>query len=236
MANIGKSDVVLDVGCGDGDLLSRIKDTHLSIGIDLSSIRVRRAKQKGIEVLVADAQQLPFRKETFTMCFAIEVLEHVHDPPNVIQEVRRVLGQGGCLVVVLPNDHNWFVYRVLAGDFAEALHFRGHLHDLSRLDKLRTAFEGFRTVEVRQNKQKPLILLEGAYKIFVKVATITNRILRSAGLEQNVPLGVSTSVVLRVSQGLRRFLPIPELALHLVVKLVKDPNVRDNIPLSGSTL
>lgn len=56
VAKNGQSQLVLDVGCGDGDLLNKIKDKSATFGIELSSIRARRAKEKGIEVLVADAK------------------------------------------------------------------------------------------------------------------------------------------------------------------------------------
>jgi SAM-dependent methyltransferase len=50
----------------------------------------------------ADAYQLPFRDETFTVALCAEVLEHTHSPAFALREIRRVLKPGGKLLLTTP--------------------------------------------------------------------------------------------------------------------------------------
>lgn len=50
----------------------------------------------------ADAAILPFREGCFDSVVCAELLEHVADPPAVLREVRRVLKDGGILLITVP--------------------------------------------------------------------------------------------------------------------------------------
>ena len=136
LSNVSQLDIVLDVGCGDGNLLRRVEDNIIAVGVEFSSVRARRAKEKGLEIIISDTEQLPFKDGAFTICFAIEVLEHVSAPKKMIHELDRVSSQRARVIVVTPNDKNWFIYRVLAGNISDAFHSYGHLHDFSQLYKI----------------------------------------------------------------------------------------------------
>ena len=58
-----------------------------------------RALAKGLEVVQADAQRLPFEDETFDAVTMISMLHHVDDRQAALAEGRRVLRPGGKLVL-----------------------------------------------------------------------------------------------------------------------------------------
>lgn len=95
-----KSFKVLDVGCGGGLLSNELaKFGHDVTGIDISQESLRVAQTfdvtKSVKYLMADAFNLPFEDKTFDVVTAMDFLEHVDRPFEVIQEFSRVLKPGG---------------------------------------------------------------------------------------------------------------------------------------------
>ena len=64
MAEYAKHLRVLEVGCGTGLVLSRLKETARSArGLDVSPGMVRRARSRGLDVVLGSATALPFADE-----------------------------------------------------------------------------------------------------------------------------------------------------------------------------
>lgn len=95
---------LLDVGCGSGELLTRMRARGwVVIGVEPDPKAAVGARQSGLDVrdgMLADAQ---FDGETFDAVVLSHVIEHVHDPIALVRECRRVLRPGGTLVVLTPN-------------------------------------------------------------------------------------------------------------------------------------
>ncbi len=87
---------VLDVGCGDGVLSERIRQTGaMVVGVDGSADMVRAAKQHGIDARLVDARDLDFEAE-FDAAFSNAALHWMkRDPDAVLAAVRRALSPGG---------------------------------------------------------------------------------------------------------------------------------------------
>jgi glycosyltransferase involved in cell wall biosynthesis/SAM-dependent methyltransferase len=97
---------VLDVGAGDGRYL-RFFESRLSkalvVGCEISLTRAQRMRAKGLRVVVARSEELPFRDGAFDLVTLIEVLEHTQSPARSLEEVRRILRRGGRLALTTPN-------------------------------------------------------------------------------------------------------------------------------------
>lgn len=94
---------VPDVGCGNGAFLSGLRG---AVGVELSKARARVCKSKGLSVVVADGNYLPFRSESFDTITAIEVIEHTCTPYKMLDEFHRVLSCGGEVFLSTPNLAN----------------------------------------------------------------------------------------------------------------------------------
>lgn len=98
---------VLDVGCGEGTMLCEVarKANGASLfGFDISELAARKAAEKGLPAMVADAEAgLPFKDNSFDLVICSEVLEHLFDPERALEEIRRVLKPTGRLIVSVPN-------------------------------------------------------------------------------------------------------------------------------------
>lgn len=95
---------LLDIGCGVGDFLLRVKDSGWKItGIEPSADAKTIAQERlGILPLdPAESHKLP--DNSFEVITLWHVLEHVDDLRFQTSEIKRLLKPGGRLVIALPN-------------------------------------------------------------------------------------------------------------------------------------
>ncbi len=92
--------LILEVGPGRGELAERMArelDARV-IGIDQSERMVALTQARGVEAVVGDVQNLPFRDGIFDCAVAAWMLYHVQDLNRALLELSRVLRPQGRLV------------------------------------------------------------------------------------------------------------------------------------------
>lgn len=98
-------DRLLDIGCGTGALLAAVRRREPRVqvtGIDLvpAMLSVARRRAGGHSRLAAaDAEQLPFPAGSFDVVVSASSFHHWSRPEAGLEEIARVLGQGGRLVL-----------------------------------------------------------------------------------------------------------------------------------------
>lgn len=104
---------LLDVGCGTAPLLVAASGRYERVvGIDVAFrwliLARKRLEEAGVEspIMCACAEALPFGRDEFTHVVLDSTLEHLHDPPSGLREVRRVMRSGGCLFLTTPNRYS----------------------------------------------------------------------------------------------------------------------------------
>jgi SAM-dependent methyltransferase len=97
---------VLDAGCGTGGFLRFLLDEgdfSGSAGVDVAAAAIERARTRVPEadLRVAALRELPFEDGVFDLVVLNDVLQHVADAEIAasLRELRRVLGDGGALLV-----------------------------------------------------------------------------------------------------------------------------------------
>ena len=116
-----KTTRVLDIGCGTGEILRRVKSElapSLAVGIDLFRGHLRHAEPP---VVHGDAFHLPFADATFDLVCVRHVLQAIPDPVGLLREARRVLVSGGRLHL-LVEDYQAIFFDV--DDYETEEHFR----------------------------------------------------------------------------------------------------------------
>jgi 2-polyprenyl-3-methyl-5-hydroxy-6-metoxy-1,4-benzoquinol methylase len=98
---------ILDIGCGTGAFLSRLKGdgyTKLNgIDIDLSAANIDGISFSCIDL---DSGKMPYEDSSFDLIICIEVLEHIENVGIFLSEISRILSEGGNVVVTTPNVHS----------------------------------------------------------------------------------------------------------------------------------
>lgn len=105
----------LDVGCGSSRILSGLG--HV-VGADISLRKLRWARKFGKPLVNASTFDLPFVDGAFDCVISSEVIEHIPASEQPFLEMRRVLGEGGRLVLGTP-DYGRLSWRII-----EALYHR----------------------------------------------------------------------------------------------------------------
>lgn len=109
---------VLEVGCSDGlvcDMVALLGARKV-VGVDVMRTVGCGFIDSGVDYHVMDAADLKFPDETFDVVFSIATLEHVPNPPRVLDEITRVLRRGGYAYVQAgplyhsPFGHHMFGY------------------------------------------------------------------------------------------------------------------------------
>ena len=102
---------VLDIGCGWGLTLKYLQARGASCaGFDPAPEAVDYVRSCGIECATGGMDRMDvFGDRSFDVVRLMNVLEHLADPVQVLQQIRgRLLAPGGVLVIEVPNEFNAF--------------------------------------------------------------------------------------------------------------------------------
>lgn len=139
---------LLDVGCGGGRLLNRMKKRGWTVeGTDFDEQATGKVTARyGIKTHVGDLAQCNLPSASFDVITMSQAIEHLYDPLATLRECLRILKPGGLLVMTTPN-----ALSLGAAEFGA--YWRGweaprHLHIFS-VDSLRrlTQRAGFEVAE-----------------------------------------------------------------------------------------
>ena len=99
-------DSLLDVGCGNGELIALVAAQSPGIrltGADLSPDQIERNQRRlpGVEFFALDVQSAALPR-TFDMVTCSEVIEHLDDAAAALRNLARMVAPGGHLLVTCP--------------------------------------------------------------------------------------------------------------------------------------
>ncbi len=135
-----KYDSILDVGCGDGEVLNYLNkyNKKYAVGIDISSERIKHAMENYPDIFFreGDITNIPFGNDTFDLVMAIEVVEHLlpENLNNALREMIRVSNK----YILLQVPFNEKITPEICPHCLEFIYPRGHLNSFTetKLKKL----------------------------------------------------------------------------------------------------
>jgi SAM-dependent methyltransferase len=112
-----RDEQLLEIGVGLGcDFLQFVRAGAHATGVDLTEHAVELVRRRleledlDADVIVADADHLPFPDASFDRVYSWGVLHHSPDTDRAVHEAIRVLRPGGELCVMLYARHSWVTY------------------------------------------------------------------------------------------------------------------------------
>ncbi|MBE0672473.1 MAG: methyltransferase domain-containing protein [Anaerolineales bacterium] len=181
---------VLDIGCGGGLFLSKVKEAGADVlGIELSDTRAYYAKTRhGLEVVkrtIEDKYWLAFHG-TFDVVTLWDVIEHVNYPLATLKSAAEMLKSGGILLIDTPcrdafyHRFGEFTYWLSRGKYPTFLNTMysakpfGHKQIFS-LAEMRSALEaaGLEVVEMRRFHE-----LSFPYSFYLKKLVRSDRLVK----------------------------------------------------------
>jgi ubiquinone/menaquinone biosynthesis C-methylase UbiE len=111
---------LLDVGCGPGTITMELAERVAPRGsvtalertdaaLDLARAEAGRRGTANVDFLVGDAQALDVADTSYDVVHAHQVLQHLDDPVQALQEMRRVTRSGG-VVAARDSDYEAFAW------------------------------------------------------------------------------------------------------------------------------
>lgn len=120
-------ETVLDVGCGEGFTLARLKKEKIGKsfeGIDNldESLEIAKKIHPDLNIKKGDIYKLPYKDNSFDLVLCTEVLEHLSDPKKAYKELRRVSRK--YVLLSVPNEPFFTIQRMAR--FQNILHLGAH--------------------------------------------------------------------------------------------------------------
>lgn len=115
---------VVDLGCGSGGYLHIKKKYDCAyFGLDFSENMIKTAKdraeelgiEEGVCLQTGDVEGTPYANGFFDLVLAICLIEYFEKPDKLIEEIKRILKEGGILIVqsFIPNAYVYSIMSVL---------------------------------------------------------------------------------------------------------------------------
>ncbi|MGB9883254.1 MAG: class I SAM-dependent methyltransferase [Microgenomates group bacterium] len=135
---------ILDVGCGTGGLTSFLNNYGQTVGIEKNKYAIKSARQRNLNIKLADAQKIPFSSNSFDLVTIFDVLYHknVKNEERVILEAKRVLKKDGFLLIAdsafsfLKSQHD----KILHGNKRFTISYLSNLLNKNGFNALRSSY------------------------------------------------------------------------------------------------
>src|SRR6185369_11405614 len=114
------AELLIDIGCFSGALTARFRRfAGRVVGIDVHAEALAEAAKRGIETIQLDisaGRQVPLPAGCADVIVCADVIEHVVDPRDLMNEARRLLKPDGTLLLSTPNLGYWLsLLRLMMG-------------------------------------------------------------------------------------------------------------------------
>lgn len=124
---------ILDLGSGTGTLSRDHVRDHSVLGVDHDFEILTFASRNGLIGCQASFEPLPFRPCSFDVVMMIDGLEHAQSRERTAAEIRRVLRDDGCFLVITPcySSCLWVMGEKVANMIMQP-HYSGHVSPFTR--------------------------------------------------------------------------------------------------------
>jgi len=97
---------VLEAGCGEGygaDLIASVARSVVAVDYDAATVAHVRTRYPRVQIVEGNLAALPVPDGSVDVVVNFQVIEHLWDQPQFVEECRRVLRSGGLLLMSTPN-------------------------------------------------------------------------------------------------------------------------------------
>lgn len=95
----------LDIGAaGGGNTRVLLSHGWQPVALEFAPTAAQIARERGIDVVRADARELPVRTGSMDLVTAFDILEHIEEDYLATAEITRVLRPGGTALIAVPAD------------------------------------------------------------------------------------------------------------------------------------
>jgi 2-polyprenyl-3-methyl-5-hydroxy-6-metoxy-1,4-benzoquinol methylase len=162
-----KIESILDVGCGEGITLSKLKENKILRqssgqvgrrleGIDYSkeAVEIANKNYPNLHILEGDIYKLKYKDNSFDLVICSEVLEHLEDPQKALRELARVSRR--YILLSVPNEPWFYLF-----NYTQWGKDIGHINKWSRNKFIKFInLEGYKVISVKTPFPWTTVLVE----------------------------------------------------------------------------
>jgi len=143
---IPPASMVLDIGCGKGEItcrLAEVRDDITLVASDIDRAALETIDRKNLKAVESSAEKLPLSDSSFDVVLCLELLEHVEDDEAVISEISRVLKTGGVVIFSTPMEKGITLPFAKKENMERLLRSWGHIRPGYSFDKINQLFKKY---------------------------------------------------------------------------------------------
>ena len=146
---IPSNGVFLEVGCGNGALLTKLSELRGDasfIGVDIKN--VLKEELSSFEFFHGQLEDQDIPVGSVDVIYCSNLIEHVADPRLFLRKCKKILKPGGCIIGVTPDHLS--VDRYMFGKYWAGYHYPRHTYVFNHNNiKIMLKKEGFKNVDVK---------------------------------------------------------------------------------------
>jgi len=106
--NVDFGATVLEVGFGEGfgaKLLGEKAGEVVALEVDKKAVSHAKKKYSSekLSFQLYDGKKIPFKENSFDLIVSLQVIEHIQDDLNFVNEINRVAKKGAKIIIATPN-------------------------------------------------------------------------------------------------------------------------------------
>lgn len=166
-----KTNKLIDIGCGIGYFLEVAKKRGWDVyGTEFTEEAVQICETKGIKMKMGYLNPSNYIKDEFDIVTSFEVLEHINNPREEIENFKKILRTGGLVYLTTPNFNSILRYKLQNNydviNYPEHLSYYtnrtlNYLFEMSEFKKIKIQATGISLTKLKTKKGK---VSEGAIK------------------------------------------------------------------------
>lgn len=204
LARYARGRRLLDVGCGEGQLLQTAEaEGWDSVGIDLSEMAIRLCREHGLSASQTDFFDSSLDSQRFDAIVMSELIEHVPSPARFLIRAEELLEADGILYVTTPNFGS--LARRILGENWSVIHPE-HIgyFERSTLRAMASEQTGLRLIKIEANNITPSTFVAWLRRGGARSAVAATTVHRSArrSLDQDLRRALYRSRTLTASKDL----------------------------------
>ena len=124
--NYRKTNNILDIGCGDGHFLEVAQERGWNVfGTEFTDAAIDVCIKKGIKMHKGVLASENYSENEFDIITSFEVIEHINNPQNEINNIKPILRTGGLFYLTTPNFNS--LSRIFLGPNWNVIDYPEHL-------------------------------------------------------------------------------------------------------------
>lgn len=143
---------ILDIGCGSGKWLYDMKQKgYIVSGCEVSETAAKTGKETaGIDIFPGQLIDSNYKSKNFDYIRMHHSFEHIYNPNETLQEIKRILKDNGRLYIAVPNIDSWW-----GNIFKQYWYYLGapiHVYNYSKNSLMKILEQnGFKVTKIKYN-------------------------------------------------------------------------------------